>query len=175
MQTKRKPEWAIRDAKFYPAPGAKPPAATPTQKNLEGDFGDPLLEFYARQRPSWVINSPDVALRVAVLEDAYRIMAHGERYAKHLRGAYNDTLAWVLGNYRSHRGFSLKDICDLLDLDHLYVRKKLLELTGEERDQIHFPQRRVTHRMQTIGHKAKRLPKRRAGGRHRVSGKRVRG
>ena len=160
MQTKRKPEWAIRDAKFFPAPASKPATATETQKNFDGDFGDTLLAFHEQRKATWMLQSPDVALRVAVLEDAYRIMAHGERYAKHLKGAYNDTLAWVLGNYKSHKGFSLEDICDLLDLDYRYVRKKLLELSGGDTRQIHFPQRRVTHRMQTISKNAVRLPKR---------------
>ena len=168
-------KWAQRDAQLFPAPAARPPKATEQQQRGDAEVGDALLAFYEQETPPWVVSSPDVALRVAVLEDAFRTLAHGPRRAKHLRGAYDDTLAWVNEEYTPNPGFSLSDICDLLGMDTDYVRAKLLALTGEEGGQIHFTSRRnITHRMQQTGYQQERLPRRRVSSRHKVQAKRRR-
>jgi hypothetical protein len=168
--------WSDRDSRFFPAPSQKPDTATEMQKNMACDWGDPDLEWYDATPLPWVVSTPDTMLRMAVLEDAFRTLSHGDSEAKYLSGAYEETLAWVRQEYECFPGFSLADICDLLGMDTGYVKTRLLAIVPEStQKQIHFTGRRnITHRMEQRGYQAERRPRRRVSVPHQIQAKRER-
>ena len=72
--------------------------------------------------------SGDLALRLAVLEDAIRCLAlgHGPRTAVERRLA-REAEAWIR-NLDRRWPFSFPNVCDALGMDVVSVRRKLIEL-----------------------------------------------